>query len=26
VVITLDPNLDIEALDRLCDALRDAVG
>ncbi|USQ96954.1 DegT/DnrJ/EryC1/StrS family aminotransferase [Caulobacter sp. RL271] len=26
VVLTLDPNLDIEALDRLCDALRDAVG
>ncbi|NQE61070.1 DegT/DnrJ/EryC1/StrS family aminotransferase [Caulobacter sp. RHG1] len=26
VVITLDPNLDIEALDRLCDALREAVG
>lgn len=25
VVITLDPNLDIEGLDRLCDALRDAV-
>lgn len=25
VVLTLDPNLDIEALDRLCDALRDAV-
>jgi dTDP-4-amino-4,6-dideoxygalactose transaminase len=25
VVITLDPNLDIESLDRLCDALRDAV-
>ena len=26
VVLTLDPNLDIEALDRLCDTLRDAVG
>lgn len=26
VVLTLDPSLDIEALDRLCDALRDAVG
>jgi dTDP-4-amino-4,6-dideoxygalactose transaminase len=25
VVLTLDPNLDIEGLDRLCDALRDAV-
>ncbi len=25
VVLTLDPDLDIEALDRLCDALRDAV-
>jgi dTDP-4-amino-4,6-dideoxygalactose transaminase len=25
VVIALDPNLDIEGLDRLCDALRDAV-
>lgn len=25
VVLVLDPNLDIEALDRLCDALRDAV-
>lgn len=26
VVLTLDPNLDIEGLDRLCDALREAVG
>lgn len=25
VVLTLDPNMDIEGLDRLCDALRDAV-
>ena len=25
VVVTLDPNLDIEGLDRLCDALREAV-
>ena len=25
VVIALDPSLDIEGLDRLCDALRDAV-
>lgn len=26
VVISLDPDLDIEAMDRLCDALREAVG